>query len=85
MRQVNVHEAKAGLSGLLEAVGRGEEVVIMNRNRPVARLVPFEGPRDRPVFGSARTAMERSGLGWGDVDRALAPLGEEELADWGLA
>ena len=85
MRQVNVHEAKAKLSSLLQAVERGEDVVITNRNRPVARLVPIEKPRRRPVFGSAKEAFDRSGLTWEDIDRALAPMSEEELKEWGLA
>lgn len=37
---VNVHEAKTHLSRLLEAVERGEEVVIARAGKPVARLVP---------------------------------------------
>jgi prevent-host-death family protein len=85
MRQVNVHEAKAKLSSLLQEVERGEDVVITNRNRPVARLVPFEKPRHRPVFGSAKEAFDRSGLTEEDIERALAPMSEEELKEWGLA
>lgn len=38
MIMVNIFEAKAKLSEYLEAVGRGERVVICNRNRPVAEL-----------------------------------------------
>jgi antitoxin (DNA-binding transcriptional repressor) of toxin-antitoxin stability system len=38
MIMVNVFEAKARLSEFLEAAGRGERVVICNRNRPVAEL-----------------------------------------------
>ena len=37
---VNVHEAKTHLSRLLEAVERGEDVVIARSGKPVARLVP---------------------------------------------
>lgn len=37
---VNVHEAKTHLSRLLEAVERGEDVVIARAGKPVARLVP---------------------------------------------
>jgi prevent-host-death family protein len=85
MPEVSVYEAKTRLSSLLQAVERGEEVVITNRNRPVARLVPFEKPRHRLVFGSAKAAMERAGLTYDDIDRALAPMGEEELKGWGLA
>jgi prevent-host-death family protein len=85
MIQVNVAEAKTRLSELLDAVDRGEEVVIANRNKPVARIVPFGTPRVRPVFGAGRAGMEAAGKTWEDVERELAPLTDEELADWGLA
>lgn len=85
MREVNVYEAKTSLSALLEAVAAGEEVVITKRNRPVARLVPIEPPKRQPRFGSAREAFERSGLTREDMDRALAPMSEDELAGWGIA
>lgn len=85
MREVNVYEAKTSLSALLKVVAEGEEVVITKRNRPVARLVPFEEPKGRPRFGSAREAFERSGLTREDIDRALAPMTEEELREWGIA
>lgn len=39
-RTVNVHEAKTHLSRLLEAVERGEDIVIARAGKPVARLVP---------------------------------------------
>ena len=44
MTQVNVLEAKNGLSGLLSLIesGREESVVIARRGKPVARLVPYE-------------------------------------------
>jgi len=47
---VNVHEAKTHLSRLLEAVERGEDVVIARAGRPVARLVPVvpAGQRREP-------------------------------------
>ncbi|GLY20123.1 type II toxin-antitoxin system Phd/YefM family antitoxin [Kineosporia rhizophila] len=37
---VNIHEAKTHLSRLLEAVERGEDVIIARAGKPVARLVP---------------------------------------------
>lgn len=85
MREVNVYEAKTSLSALLEAVAAGEEVVITKRNRPVARLVPIEPPKRQPRFGSAREVFERSGLTREDIDRALAPLSDDELKEWGIA
>lgn len=38
MKKVNIHEAKAKLSEYVDAVVRGEQVVICRRNRPVAEL-----------------------------------------------
>jgi prevent-host-death family protein len=39
----NITEAKAELSALLEAVARGEEVIIGKAGVPVARLVRYDG------------------------------------------
>ena len=41
MRSVTIAELKNHLSRYLADVARGEEVVIRNRSRPVARLVPL--------------------------------------------
>jgi prevent-host-death family protein len=38
--QVTIYEAKTRLSELIEAVGRGEGVIIARRNKPVACLGP---------------------------------------------
>ena len=51
MRRVNLAEAKAGLSALLDAVEAGEEVVITRRGRSVARLIQETG-------GEAGSAVE---------------------------
>lgn len=48
MRTVNEHEAKTKLSRLLDAVERGEEVVIVRAGRPIADLRPH-APRRRPL------------------------------------
>lgn len=57
MSQLNVHEAKTQLSGLLAAVERGERFVICRHGKPVADLVPHEAV-DRlaadPVLGKIR-------------------------------
>jgi prevent-host-death family protein len=47
MRTVNIHTAKAHLSRLLEEVAAGEEIVIANAGKPVARLLPCS-PRREP-------------------------------------
>ena len=36
------------------------------------------------MFGSARAAFERSGLTEEDIEKALAPMSEEELREWGI-
>jgi prevent-host-death family protein len=51
MRQVNVHEAKTGLSKLLEEVEAGERVVIARAGKPVAVLIPFKAAVKRRQFG----------------------------------
>ena len=43
MRSVNVAELKNQLSKYLSFARGGEEVVIRDRNLPVAKLVPFSG------------------------------------------
>lgn len=48
---VNMHEAKTRLSRLVEQVLEGDEVVIANNGRPVARLVPYRESGHRQ-FGS---------------------------------
>src|SRR5262245_30646074 len=48
MIKVNVAEAKAKLSKYLEAVSRGEHVVICKRNEPIAELRAIEQKRKEP-------------------------------------
>ena len=47
METVNVHFAKTHLSKLIEAVLRGEEVVIAKAGEPKVKLVPFEKKKKR--------------------------------------
>ncbi|MGA7524840.1 MAG: type II toxin-antitoxin system prevent-host-death family antitoxin [Acidobacteriaceae bacterium] len=42
MKTVNIGELKNQLSAYLRYVQNGEEVVVKDRNRPVARILPFE-------------------------------------------
>ena len=44
MRQVKIAELKDRLSEHLRAVESGAEVVVMNRNRAIARIVPLPPP-----------------------------------------
>lgn len=40
MRTVNISDLKARLSAHIKSVRQGEEVLVCDRNRPVARIVP---------------------------------------------
>jgi len=73
MKQVNVHDAKTNLSKLLEAVERGEDVVISRAGTPVVRLIPFVGPARR--LGSDKGLVTIAE----DFD---APLPPEMLSDF---
>ena len=72
MTTVNVHEAKAQLSRLLERVRAGEEIVIAKAGAPCARLVPLDPPPER-VLGRYR---DRDGDA---PDSVFKPLDERTL------
>lgn len=40
MKTAGIREARQNLSALIEEVGRGHELVLTDRGKPVARLVP---------------------------------------------
>ena len=52
MRYVNTHEAKTQLSKLIAAARAGEEIVICQAGKPVARLAAYEPPRKKPRLGA---------------------------------
>ncbi len=73
MIMVNIVEAKARLSALLDEVAGGERVVICKRNQPLAEL--------RPV-SQTRTEPRPIGLARGEVDipdSFFDPLPEDEM------
>jgi len=53
MKEAGIREARQNLSALIEDVRKGHEIVITDRGRPVARLVP-------PVSSSAKPFRGRS-------------------------
>jgi antitoxin (DNA-binding transcriptional repressor) of toxin-antitoxin stability system len=61
MKKAKVAELKNGLSRYLAYVKRGGAVLVFERDRPVARLVPAAGGASEP--GDGRLAeLERRGL-----------------------
>ena len=61
MRSATVTETKNQLSSLLQEVQRGQTVLIVSRNRPVARLEPVASPGgDQPEARIGR--LEHDGV-----------------------
>lgn len=89
MEFTGVAELKARLSEYLSKVKAGEEVLVTERGRPVARLVPIEAGGDLTVGDAERArlrALEREGLirvGSGKIPEGFfdkgRPLDEEGL------
>jgi prevent-host-death family protein len=52
MHTVNLFDAKNRLSALVDQVEEGQEVTIMRRGKPVARLVPM-APQREPGWNAA--------------------------------
>jgi prevent-host-death family protein len=65
---VNMLEAKTQLSKLVEAVLRGEEVIIANRGKPMVRLVKAEAQTSKRVWGGWEDLMTDA-----EIDRAFTP------------
>ena len=59
MDQIGASKARTHLSRLLKHVARGESVTITRHGKPVARLVPVPGDRDRAKEAAARIVKRR--------------------------
>ena len=71
MQTVSIHEAKARLSGLITAVERkGERVLLSRYGKPVAEIVPYRGRK------RTRPHPDLSGI------RYQGDLTEPTLAEW---
>jgi len=51
MHTFNIHEAKTHLSKLLDAVTKGEEILIARTGKPVAKLSPLTPKKPKRRFG----------------------------------
>ncbi|MBI2217815.1 MAG: type II toxin-antitoxin system prevent-host-death family antitoxin [Candidatus Rokubacteria bacterium] len=62
MKRVKIAELKNNLSRYLAQVQAGNTVIVLDRDRPVAKIVPLE-PADLPADDDERLAeLERQGL-----------------------
>ncbi len=49
MQKINAKEVRRSISRLLDLVKAGEEIVILRRGRPVARMSRVEEEEEKPV------------------------------------
>ena len=77
MRSVNVAELKNRLSTYLKFARAGEEVVIRDRNLPVAKLVPFsaEGAEDQELLLVAAGKLRLPSMKLGVKELLKIPTG----------
>ena len=74
--QLNIAEAKAKFSELVERAASGETIVIARAGVPVAKLIAYEGKPSRANFFGVLAHL-------GPVpDEALTPEPEDWMGDW---
>lgn len=71
--KMNVQEAKAQLSRLVDAALMGDEVIIAKAGKPCVRLVPIDPPLRQPGAALGRAAL---------TPAFFEPLPEDELRAW---
>jgi prevent-host-death family protein len=59
MKQVRIAELKARLSEYLRAVRRGETIAVLDRETPIAQIVPFH---ERPALRLRKPAPDATPL-----------------------
>jgi prevent-host-death family protein len=79
-----VHQAKTHFSRLLKEAEAGQEVVVMRGKKPVAKIVPINGPELEPE--TEKLPFRLIGAFKGKIswdDDAFDPLTDQQLIDLG--
>lgn len=71
MKSVNIAELKNRLSVYLNDVKAGEEILVRDRNKPIARIVPLTRSRDEDEELLALASQGRLRLGEGVVEESF--------------
>jgi prevent-host-death family protein len=74
MKSVNIAELKNRLSLYLNEVRAGEEILIRDRNLPIARIVPLQHSPDQDSELLALAAQGKLRLGEGVLDESFWEL-----------
>lgn len=76
MKEAKISEIRDGLSRYLALVRKGEVVRILDRDVPIAQIVPIQAPSEgRPAGSEVLADLERKGL----IRRGRAALPRELL------
>lgn len=79
MIKLTIDQAASRFAHWINLIGKGEEVVVVDHEQPVARITRCESTSGtRPKVGTLTSAPVRY------AEDCFAPLTEEELKDWGL-
>ena len=68
MKSVNIAELKNRLSLYLKEVKAGEEILVRDRNLPIARIVPLAHSKDQDTELVALAAEGKLHLGEGEIE-----------------
>jgi prevent-host-death family protein len=71
MNAINLAEAKARLSELVDLAQQGGEVQIMKRGKPVARLVPIKPVKSKIAIEDLRAVTDGQVMSDGDAVRRM--------------
>jgi prevent-host-death family protein len=71
MKSVNIAELKNRLSLYLNEVKAGEEILVRDRNKPIARIVPLTHVKDQDSELVTLAAQGKLRLGEGEVDESF--------------
>ena len=80
--EVRIAEFKSRLSAYLRSVRKGQEIIVKDRDTPIARVLPYRVPRQRLVTIPPRRSLREferllaassrpRKLKWSDVEEAL--------------
>ena len=79
MITMTIDQAASRFSHLISLIGKGEEVVVLDHEQPVARITRCESPGgSRPKVGAITSAPVRYS------EDCFAPMSDDELKDWGI-
>ena len=79
MIKVTIDQAASRFAHWITLIGKGEDVVVLDHERPVARII-----RCQPAVGSRPQVGTLTSAPVSYTADCFAPLTDDQLKDWGL-